>query len=389
MRPAKDIDSAQTQAQFADLLWEIGEPLHANHYLNKDMVAEHRTWLMAKIEDLRGWLRRTEPGDPIHQMSLLVLCHAYFSVFRCDWNYDDPESYRPLRQAIETVNLLEVATRRRRNAHLTDHLCFLRYFMCGRYSCLKAYSYKFKKLDLSQYDALMIADKQYLSHVEAPIVFADKTLDEIILRNRIKARLFFPDRHIGRMATPMKDWWADGVEDRYIQLLRSARIRTDGGSQLLWQWHLTDALSQFLSPQNEQTLRPTINRLARLGSNGFGGKVPKSGISDKNVKLYWASTRYSLEYRGYRVFAAALATRRNWLDQIITHKDLSRAQKQELLVAIEPFCGLSRGAVKACIRQCVEMNAPTEITDVLRIDLDKMPTIEQRRQQRQKSCQKA
>lgn len=384
MQTIKDTDSAKTQEQFADFLWETGVALHAHSTNLFGATFEQQDWLRGKIKKMRVWLKATEPDHPVHHMALLLLCHAYFALFRFGWNKDIPNSHKPLRQAIETVDLLEGLTRSRNSAHLTDHLVFLRYLFCGRYSRLAVYSSGYRDLDLSGYDDLLVAAGQYLSHTEQPFFLADKTHDEIVLYNRIRAHLIYPlRRHIPTLAAPMSDWWANGVEDHYIQLLRAARMKCGDGCKLLWQWHLTDVLKQFLNAENEAILRPAINRLVPVGQN-FGGKVPKTGISNKNEKLYWASTKYSIEYRGYRVFAAALATRRNWLDLIISNHELSRQQKLGLLVAIEPFCGLSRGAVKSCICRCAEMNAPTELTDLLQTDLDKMPTIEQRRKQRQK-----
>jgi len=387
MQNIQDIDSAETQAEFADFLWDTGASLHAHSTKLFGTHPEHRDWLRAKIKELHFWLQATETNHPIHCMTLLLLSHAYFALFRLGWNNDNPNSHKPLRQAIETVDLLERTTRKRENTHLTDHLRFLRYLFSGRYGRLAVYSPRlYGHIDLSGYEDLMAADKQYLSHTEQPFTLADKSHDEIVLYNRIRAHLIYPQKkHVPVLAAPMSDWWANDVEDQYVQLLRAARMRSGDGCKLLWQWHLTDVLKQFLDAENEAVFRPVINRLAQLGCTYFGGKVPKSGISTKNEKLYWATTKYSIEYRGYRVFAAALATRRNWLDQIISSPELSRKQKLELLATIEPFCGLSRGAVKSCLHRVTEMKVPKVITDLLQADLDKMPTIEQRRKQRQKA----
>ncbi len=327
-------------ATFEDFLLQAGSDLF-KRYSNDREKEKRRKLIQNHIKTASQFLKNSKVDSEEHTLALATLCHAYKALGLYDWNWETVINLAALRQSLECFTILSGASNISESS--AAYIAEQRLWLCDRYK--RALS---KQNDTSA-DVLSVKELDHIIDQDFVKVVAAKSL--IAKSDDVTDVLFHAlyERRVGTKTkmdtTPLADWWRDDVDDRSIFLLRKIRIGKDFYSTEIWQWQFEEMLRSIVEQFGNENYRLIIDRIS-LSQCIFSDHIkPKFKRPEMDEKVFWLRCWRTQYHKSYRVYAAALARKRDFVETIIV-APIPDEEKRKALSQLRPLTVFSAGAMK-------------------------------------------
>jgi len=328
------------RADFDNFLLQAGNDLF-KRYSNDSEKEKGRKIIQAHIKTASQFLKRSNVDNVEHSLALVVLCQAYKALGLYDWNCETVINLAALRQSLECFTILSDTSNASEN--LKAYIAEQRLWLCDRYKRALA------KQNNSSPDILSIKELDHIIDQDFVKIVAAKS--RITNSDDIKDVLFHAlyERRVGTKtkmdALPLADWWCENVDDRTIFLLRKIRNGNDFYSTEIWQWQFEEMLRSVAKQFGTDNYRFIVDRISSKQCIFSAHTKPKFKRPEMDEKVFWLRCWRTQYYKGFRVYAAALARKRGFVETIIA-APIPDEEKHRALSQLRPLTVFSAGAMK-------------------------------------------
>ena len=330
----------QTQNAFDDFLLKAGSDLFQS-YSNDHEKEEGRKRIKQHIKTASKLLQASDEGALEHVLALVTLCHAYKALAVFDWNWETKIDLDALRQFIECLTLLGDVSNLSEKSK--SYIAEQRLWACERYR--RALSEQDDEtIDQLSVDTLDdIVDQDFVRVVAAKsrIIHSEKVED--VLYHALYERRVGTKTNMD--AAPLESWWYDNVDDRSVFLLRKIRLGKDFYSSSIWQWQFETMLCSIVTSFQSEACKVTVDRIAMKQNILSAHKCGKFKRPKMDEKVFWLRSWRTQYYKGFRVHAAAIALKRDLVENIIA-APIPDSEKLKALFHLRPLTVFSEGAMK-------------------------------------------
>jgi hypothetical protein len=330
----------QTQKAFDDFLLKTGSDLFQS-YSNDREKEESRQRIVGHIKTASKFLQASDAKSLEHVLALVTLCHAYKALAVFDWNWETKIDLDALRQFIECLTILGDISNLSEKSK--SYIAEQRLWACERYR--RALSERDDEtIDQFSVDILDdIVDQDFVKVVaeKSRIIHSEK-VEDVLYHALYERRV---GTKVNMDATPLESWWRDDVDDRSVFLLRKIRLGKDFYSNSIWQWQFETMLRSIATSFQNESCKFIVERIAmkqKIFSAHKSGKFKRPKMDER---VFWLRCWRTQYYRGFRVYAAAIALKRDFVETIIA-APIPDSEKLKALCHLRPLTVFSTGAMK-------------------------------------------
>ena len=330
----------QTQSAFDDFLLKAGSDLFQSYSNDREKEAGRKR-IKQHINTASKLLQASDAGNLEHVLALVTLCHAYKALAVFDWNWETKIDLDAFRQFIECLTILgEISNLSEKSK---SYIAEQRLWACERYR--RALSEQDDEtIDHLSVDTLDdIVDQDFVKVVAAKsrIIHSEK-VEDVLYHALYERRV---GTKVNMDAAPLESWWRDDVDDRSIFLLRKIRLGKDFYSISIWQWQFETMLRSIATSFQSENCKCIIERIAMKQNIFSAHKSGKFRRPKMDERVFWLRCWRTQYYEGFRVYAAAIALKREFVETIIA-APIPDSEKRKALCHLRPLTVFSAGAMK-------------------------------------------
>jgi len=332
--------SETERVAFEDFLLQTGSDLFKRY--STDCEKEiGREIIQAHIKTASQFLQSSEVDSVEHTLALATLCHTYKVLGLYDWNWKTVINLGALRQSLECFTIFSGTSKLSENSKA--YIAEQRLWLCDRYKRALL-----KQKDSSP-DVLSIKELDHIIDQDFVKVVAAKS--RVAKSDDITDVLFHAlyERRVGTKtkmdAMPLANWWHEDIDDRSLRLLKGIRIGRDVYSTEIWQWQFEEMLRSIAEQFGSDNYRLLLDRIASKQCVFSPHVKRKFKRPEMDERVFWLQCWRTQYYKGYRVYAAALARKRGFVESIIA-APIPDKEKRKALSHLRPLTVFSKGAMK-------------------------------------------